>query len=80
MSTKTKIKWNTYLACAYAEGICEGENASIEEKMEAWAYLIETGYCWNLQGFYGRTAQAIIEQGLITKEGKINWEVVNNIG
>ena len=70
--SQTKIKWTPYLASAYAEGFCEGENASQEEQLEAWAYLIKTGLCWQLQGFYGRTAQHLISTGIISQEGIIN--------
>jgi len=63
----TKIKWTSYLACAYAEGFCEGEGASEAEQLEAWQYLIDTGRAWTLQGWYGRTAIDLIEQGLCTK-------------
>jgi hypothetical protein len=66
-----KIKWTTYLATAYAEGFCEGEGASQEEQLEAWAYLVKTGACWSLQGFFGRTAAYLIENGAITKEGEV---------
>ena len=68
---KEKIVWTSYLACAYAEGFCEGEGATKEEELEAWAYLIRTGECWKLQGWYGRNAQTLIDSGLITKEGEI---------
>jgi hypothetical protein len=68
---KKKIKWTTYLATAYAEGFCEGEGASKEEVLEAWAYLIKTGACWSLQGWFGRTASYLIENGAISKEGKV---------
>ena len=74
------IKWTTYLASAYAEGFCEGEGASAGEQVEAWAYLIATGACWKLQGFYGRTAENIIKSGLISKEGEINWDKLNAMG
>lgn len=65
------MKWNTYLATAYAEGFCEGENATPQEQLEAWAYLIKTGTCWTLQGFFGRTASNLIESGIISKEGEL---------
>lgn len=66
-----KIEWDSYLACAYAEGFCEGENASDEERLEAWAWLIKTGLCWQLQGWYGRNAQILIEKKIISEKGEI---------
>jgi hypothetical protein len=77
LNKRTNIEWTSYLACAYAEGFGEGENATADEAAEAWAYLIETGECWSLQGWYGRSAQSIISKGLISKEGVINWEKVD---
>ena len=32
--------------------------------IDAWQLLIDTGLAWQLQGFYGRHAQAMIEAGL----------------
>jgi hypothetical protein len=71
MTTKKLIEFTPYLACAYAEGFCEGEDATDYEQLQAWAYLIKTGQCWGLQGWYGRTATSYIENGLITKDGEI---------
>ena len=65
------MKMTSYRACAIAEGFCEGEGASEQEQLEAWAYLIRTGQCWTLQGWYGRNAHALIENGVISKEGVI---------
>jgi hypothetical protein len=59
--TKT---WNSYLATAYAEGFCEGENATEEERIEAFQWLIDNKMAWNLQGWFGRTATKLIEAGL----------------
>lgn len=53
-----------YMAVAIAEGFCEGENATKEQQIEAWQHLIDTGLCWTLQGWFGRTAKALIEQGI----------------
>jgi hypothetical protein len=56
-----------YLATAYAEGFCEGEGATMDEQLTAWQYLHDTGQAYRLQGFFGRTAQALIEQGSIAE-------------
>lgn len=53
-----------YTAVSIAEGFGEGEDATREEQIEAWQYLIDRGICWKLQGFFGRTAQSLIDQGI----------------
>jgi len=69
---KTKLykKMTSYLAYAYAEGFCEGEGASENEQLTAWQYLIDTGLCWKLQGWYGRTARDLIESGFCLEASK----------
>ena len=68
-----------YLATAIAEGFCEGEGASKDDQLKAWAYLIRTGQCWSLQGWFGRTATAIIQEGMISTDGTINWDLYNDL-
>jgi len=65
-----KIEWNSYLATAYAEGFCEGEGASEDEQLQAWQYLVDTGLCWKLQGWFGRTAKDLLDEGLLHKPKK----------
>ena len=62
-----KEKMTPYLACAIAEGFCEGEDATEEQQIEAWQYLHDTGRAYSLQGWYGRTVRELIEQGIINK-------------
>jgi len=50
-------------AVMIAEGVDE---ASEEKQIEAWQHLIDTGLCWQLQGFFGRTAQGLIDAGVCT--------------
>lgn len=49
-----------------AVGIAEGwiPADSEEEIIEAWQTLIDTGLAWTLQGWFGRTAASLIEQGI----------------
>ena len=51
-----------YEAVGLAEGFIEGTN---EEVINAWQYLVNTGLAWQLQGFFGRTAKELIEEGII---------------
>ena len=50
----------------------EGGELSAEKTLELFSELIRSGMAWKLQGsIYGRPAQALIDGGYISKEGKI---------
>lgn len=49
-------------AISIVEGV---EASSVDEQLEAWQQLVDTGLIWRLQGWYGRTAKQLIDQGLI---------------
>jgi hypothetical protein len=67
MANKTEAKkWSDYNAVAAVEGF-DGEEHSEEEIVEAWQHLIDTGLCWQLQGWFGRTAAGLIESGVCSK-------------
>ena len=53
---------DNFTAVGLAEGFIEAD--SEEQVIEAWQHLIDTGLCWSLQGFFGRTATRLIEAGV----------------
>ena len=57
-------KMDTYLATGLAEGFEQGTK---QEVIAAWQYLHDTGLAYKLQGWFGRTAKQLIEQGIINK-------------
>jgi len=77
---KSKIKWTSYLATAYAEGFCEGEDATAEQQAEAWAVIIKYKLYKGLQGWFGRNASELINTEIVDEEGTINWEKLNDYG
>ena len=52
---------DNYEAIGIAEGFirCDDE----EKVTRAWQHLIDTGLCWSLQGWFGRRAEELIEEG-----------------
>lgn len=55
-------KLDSYTATGLAEGFIEGTS---EEQAIAWQYLHDTKIAYSLQGWFGRTAQALIDSGEI---------------
>ena len=62
------MKINNYNAVGIAEGFIECEDQKTINK--AWQHLIDTGLAWSLQGWFGRTAESLIEQGICKRRGK----------
>ena len=56
---------NDYEATGLAEGFIEAE--SEEQIIEAWQHLHDTRLAYNLQGWFGRTAQELIKNGIINE-------------
>jgi hypothetical protein len=56
---------DSFTAVGIAEGFIEAD--SQEQVIEAWQTLIDSGLCWQLQGWFGRTAASLIDQGICHK-------------
>ena len=54
---------DNYQAVELAEGFIEAE--SEEQVIEAWQYLHDTRLGYQLQGFFGRTLNQLLEEGII---------------
>lgn len=54
---------DNFTAVMIAEGQQEPE--SEDQFFEAWQHLVDTGVVWSLQGWFGRQAAAMIEDGLL---------------
>lgn len=65
---KMKNKYVARTGIVDAINIVEGAaEATQAEEVEAWQYLINTGVCWELQGWYRRTASRLIEEGICSE-------------
>ena len=47
---------------AYEQGELDGDE---EEVVRLFQHLVDTGMAWQLQGHYGRTAERMINAGLV---------------
>lgn len=52
-----------FTATMIAEGVEEADHDAV---VEAWQTLHDTGVAYQLQGWFGRTAQDLIAQGIIS--------------
>jgi hypothetical protein len=68
-------EFDEQLALAYVSEEAEGESATQEQKLEAWAFLIKTAKVWSMKRHMRAEAVNLMEMGLIEEDGTINWEV-----
>ncbi|MCD2462436.1 hypothetical protein MBT42_02545 [Streptomyces sp. MBT42] len=54
----------------------EADELEIDEIVDLFATLIRSGMAWTLQGSYGRTAQALINEGIVSPGGDVLVELI----
>ena len=57
-----ELVMETHEAVGIAEGYIPAE--TVEEELKAWQHLIDTGMCWQLQGWFSRQANNLILAGV----------------
>ena len=57
-----------YRATGLAEGWITTDDE--DEIIEAWQHLHDTGLAYQLQGWFGRTAQDLLNNGIITNNNE----------
>lgn len=55
---------DNYQAVGIAEGFIEADNEA--QVLQAWQHLHDSGLGYQLQGFFGRTLNQLLNEGLIT--------------
>jgi hypothetical protein len=55
---------DNYQAVGIAEGFIEAD--SEDQVLQAWQHLHDSGLGYQLQGFFGRTLNQLLNEGLIT--------------
>ncbi len=63
MNTNTNIKLDAYTAVGLAEGFIESN--SEEEVIAAWQYIYDNDLWQTLQGWFGRTVNDLLKEGII---------------
>lgn len=58
-----KETFDDFTAIGIAEGFIETKSEA--ESIKAWQHLVDTGLCWKLQGWFGRTAESMLDAGII---------------
>lgn len=76
---KQEMKFDSYGATMCAERAMEYEECTPEQQQAAFGYLVKTGLAWSLQGWFGRRARYLIENGYLDSEGNVLKPMINHV-
>jgi len=62
LNLQKELVMDLHQAVGIAEGFIRCNKA--EDEVKAWQFLIDTGMAWELQGWFGRNAQNLIDMGI----------------
>ncbi len=81
INQRTDIEWDNEKAIDYIDLFNSGGViGDYHSHIEAWAYVIATGVCWELYDQkYAHAANAYIAKRLIQKDGTINWIIIDEL-
>ena len=68
---------DSYKACSIIEGFA-AEEPTEDGIVEAWQSLVDSGAVWSLQGWYGRTAMDMLNEGILQFPKKETFDYYGN--
>jgi len=69
LSDNTEL--DSYKATGLAEGFIESDDSM--DILKAWSYLGQSGLAFQLQGWFGRNLESLVESGYLNQDYTVNY-------